>query len=184
LLVAVAHRPGPSRAFLAQAGAAVGTLALLWGLATFAQVLGGGLLLFGLRRAIEAQSWAAPRADLALLCAAGAVALGVLGVGVVHDVARVVAVDERRGVYMSLARALDVVRARPARVAMAYLSRGALTLAALAGATILASRLGVSTLPRVLVGAVVHQGSLVLAVVLRASWLAAAMRHAREVAAS
>jgi len=112
------------------------------------------------------------RADDVARVAVGALAgLGVVAIGVVHDLARVAVIDEPRDVYSGALVARRTLRRAPLRVAWAYLWRGALVVLAIA-VTLLLSR--------VPAGFLIRQIGVAAAVVARASWLAAALRWVRE----
>jgi hypothetical protein len=180
LLVALGHRGPLSRRFVVdRVLASLGTLSLLWGLAAFAQAVAGGLAFVFGDRFVGSLAWSPPRSDLAHAAVWAVVALVIGALGLVHDLARVVAVDERRGLYLAVARALDTVRDRWAAVPVAYVWRAALGGGALLVGAVAASRVGVATPGRVAVGLVLHQAALFTAVALRASWLAAALRSTR-----
>ncbi len=180
LLVAIGHRGAlPLRVVAARSARALGTLSLLWGLALFTQAVTAALVHFGWGRVVTSFGWAPPRDNLARVAGVVVVVALALGIGVAHDLARVVAVDELRGTYLAMARAIEVVRARPGRVLASYAARASLAAGALAVGVALAARVGHATAPRFALSAIAHQASLLVAVALRASWLAAAMRHAR-----
>lgn len=185
VLLAGLGRRGPlSLAWLlGRAGAHLGTLATLFGLALAAQ----GLVLAIVVLATESVAMtmqARPAVDV-LRAVGWALALAlVAAAGVVHDLARAAAVGADCDLYAALTRAVDVAAAAPVRLLAAYAWRGALSLCALALAAWLAARVGVATRGALVTTAVVHQAGVVLAVALRASWLAAALRAVVPAAAS
>lgn len=180
LLVALGHRGAlPLRRVAERAGGSLGTLSVLWGLALFAQVCAGGILYVVLGRIATSLGWAEPRSDVARAVAMVLTALAVLGIGAVHDLARVAAVDGRRYAYSASVRALALVRAAPARVFASYGVRAAAAALGLVVGAVVASRIGYATSVRAALSLLVHQAALFMAVFFRASWLAAAMRFER-----
>lgn len=180
LLVALGHRgPLPLGRVAERAGGSLGTLSVLWGLALFAQLCVGGILYVVLGRIATSLDWAAPRGDIARAVAMVLTALAVLGIGAVHDLARVAAVDGRRHVYAASARAFALVRAAPVRVFASYGARAAAAGLVLVLGAVVASRIGYAALQPAALSLLVHQAALFVAVSLRASWLAAAMRFER-----
>jgi hypothetical protein len=177
LVTALGHEGKLSARFLsARAVAPLGTLALLWGSALLAQVGVVGLVAMVSERLLEQAGMDLIREDLARV---GVVIVGlavVLGIGVVHDLARVIAVLDGRGFYMSAARALRVMERAYARALWAYAWRGALAIAALSAAAWVSHRVGLSGSRSFALVALVSQAAVFLAVFLRASWLAAAIR--------
>ncbi len=182
-LLSALGRPGrlDGRAVGAAVGRHLGTLALLLGLALLAQAVAGALAIALGGSLVGKLALQGPADDLLLLGVVAA-ALSLVGVlGVVHDLARVQAVHRGRGLYDAVAGALELMRRSGGRAVIAYAWRAALALLALAGAFAVAPH-GPSR--AALVGAfVVHQAAVVVAVLLRASWLAAAMRLADAAAA-
>lgn len=180
LLVALGHRGAlPLGRVAERAWSSLGTLSVLWGLALFAQLCAGGILYVVLGRLATSLGWAAPRGDIARAVAMVLAALAVLGIGAVHDLARVAAVDGRRYVYTASVRALALARSAPVRVFASYGARAAVAGLALVVGAVVASRIGYATSLRAAFSLLAHQAALFVAVSLRASWLAAAMRFER-----
>lgn len=183
LITALGHDGKLTARFLAaRAVAPLGPLALLWGTALLAQVVAVALVL-----TIGEQLLAQARLELIHedLARIGVVGVGLafgLAIGVVHDLARVLAVLEARGFYSASARALYVMRQAPGRALWAYMWRGALALVALSAAGLFSHRVGLATPRALLMVAVSSQAAVVVAVFLRASWLAAAIRLTAAVA--
>jgi hypothetical protein len=94
--------------------------------------------------------------------------------GVIHDLARVVAIERGRGVHASVSEALAVFGVWWRRVLFAWIWRGLLSLAVLASAGVLADAAGVRSTVAFAFGVFVHQAGVLLAVVWRASFLGAA----------
>jgi hypothetical protein len=177
LVVALGHEGKLSARFLtARAVAPVGPLVLLWGSALLAQVVVVGLVVMVGEKLLEQAGLDLFREDLARLGVFGVGLLAALAIGVLHDLARVIAVLEGRGFYVSAERALGVMERAYARVLWAYAWRGALAVAALSVAGWIAHRLGLSSSRSFGLVAVASQVSVLFAVFLRASWLAAAIR--------
>lgn len=178
LIAALGHEGKLSARFLAsRAVAPLGPLALLWGSALLGQVVVVALVVLVGEKLLESAGLGMPREDIARLAIAGVGLVLALAIGVVHDLARVVAVLEGRGFYTSAARALHVMEEAYPRALWAYAWRGAIALAGLSAAGWVAA--GFSRW----FGAVSGQAAVLLAVFLRASWLAAAIRITASVAA-
>lgn len=180
LIAALGHKGKLSARFLAsRAVAPLGPLALLWGSALLAQVVVVALVVLVGEKLLAQAGLSVIREDLARL---GVVALGVLfalAIGVLHDLSRVIAVLENRGFYVSATRALLVMERSSARALWAYAWRGVLALAALSCAGWIANLSRSFWLI-----ALASQISVFLAVFLRASWLAVAIRIASSVEVS
>lgn len=178
LIAALGHEGKLSARFLAsRAVAPLGPLALLWGSALLAQVVVVALVVMVGEKLLVQAGLSVLREDLARL---GIVALGALfalAIGVLHDLARVIAILENRGFYVSAARALLVMERASARALWAYAWRGVLAIAALSCAGWIATTLSRSFW----LIALASQISVFLAVFLRASWLASAIRIASSV---
>jgi hypothetical protein len=175
LVAALGHDGKLSARFLAaRAVAPVGPLALLWGSALLAQVVVVGLVVLVGERLLAQAGLDLLREDLVRLGIVGIGLILAVGLGVLHDLARVIAVLEGRGFYSSAARALLVMERAYPRALWAYVWRGALAIAALSAAGWVSHRIGLSRSLGLV--AVVSQVSVLLAVFLRASWLAAAIR--------
>jgi hypothetical protein len=111
--------------------------------------------------------------DACLLAFAVGCALFVIGIGIVHDLARVASVHDRAGVYASLVTALRVFRRRAVPVSFAWLWRGLMQIAALAGAWMIASSVGVKSIAALAISAAAHQVGVLVAVGWRASFFEA-----------
>jgi hypothetical protein len=101
----------------------------------------------------------------------------VLLIGVVHDLARVAVVCDELGFRASLRRAWQTFKKSHVRVVGAWAARAALGALGIYAALSLVSRLGVDSTAKVVLGFLVYQASIILALFLRASWLASAIRH-------
>jgi hypothetical protein len=180
MLIAGLGRRGPlPRAFLARAAFdRLGTLTLLWGSTALAQVVLVVLVALLGGKLIDTLRLAPKGGDLAFLAVGAVAALLVVIAGVVRDLAAVAAVDDRERFYLSVARALRTLVRRPARVLAAYGARALLGLALLAAAFELAPPAGGS----LALAFALHEGAILAGVVLRASWLAAAIRLLAETA--
>jgi hypothetical protein len=148
----------------------IGLVALLAGAVVVALfMIGGGELV----RSI----WPAPpHRDLARFGLFGAVALAVLAVGVLHDLARAAAVSGPSRAYGSMRAALRTVARSPGSTAWAYAWRASAGVAALGVAAWLGVLVGQRTSGALVVSALVHQLGLAVAGWLRLSWLARAVR--------
>lgn len=117
-----------------------------------------------------------PSRDLARLGLLGVVAVAVLAVGVLHDLARAAAVSGPVRAYLAMRAAIHTVARSPGRAAWAYTWRASAGLAALLISAWLGVRIGQST-PAALAGtALVHQVGLAASGWLRLGWLARAVR--------
>lgn len=179
LLHALSHRGRMDLAELARAAARpFRSLTGLLGLA----VLAWTFLVFLALAVLGALS---PRSDSRLGPEGAAlVSLGVIAVaaavgatlGVVHDLARAAVVREGLSTWGGLRRATDALSRRTRDGLLAWSGRAACSAAILAAGALLAFRIGVESEARVRALWVVHQTVIVGLVVLRASWLAAALR--------
>jgi hypothetical protein len=177
-LIVALGRPGPLSAALVagRVAAAVGPLALLWGIACVSQVSAAGLVLLAGGKLAGALGLAQPADDLAFLAVAAAALLAAFAVAVLHDLARVASVHEERRFYAAASRALSVAAAAPFSAVWACAWRATLALAAIACAAWLAHRIGSATSGRVALSFALHNAGIAAAAFLRASWLAAALR--------
>ena len=194
-LIRALSRPGRARFrdLAAAVGAHLGTFALLFGLALLAQAAAVALLVLGGGAVIRLAGWSGLTADIARAVVGLLAALATVVLGIVHDLARVSAVHYDQGLYSAAARALRTLRGDKLRAIGAYAWRGLLTVAVIVGAALLGHLAGLETTGDVAVAAAIHQGGVLAAVYLRASWLTAAMRltereaareRARELAAA
>lgn len=97
--------------------------------------------------------------------------------GVWHDLARVAVVRDELRFKVALRRGLRTLRMNHVRVFGAWAVRALLGLIGIYAALSIGSRLGVDSSAKVFIGFLVYQASIVLALFLRASWLASAIRH-------
>lgn len=179
MLIAGLGRAGRVRAsFLAaRAARAIGTLTLLWGASFAAQaVLGALLSILGVK--IIGGLHLAARGEFTAHVILGVVALLViLPLGVARDLAAVSAVNDETRFYTSASRALRVVRRAFGRAVGGYLVRALAAIALLLAAFVIPTLLGgPDAPPAVALPFAVHQVALLLAIFLRASWLASAIR--------
>lgn len=159
----------------------IGTFSLLLGAAAIVEALLGGVVI-AVGNAIARRETVDLRAadQIRIGFVAFAVVL-VLVVSVFHDLARVAAVRGELGVRASIKRAFAAFRSAPLSLLGGWTWRAALGAAFLGVALVVASRIGVERKLQVFAGFLVHQASVVAAFFLRASWLAAAMRHVDRV---
>lgn len=178
LMVALAAEPSVGlRRVLRRCVTLLGTFSLLYGLASMATVGLGALTVGFLDLALGRVAWSGPEnRDVAH---AGALALGgvvALLFGVFHDVARAIAVRRGFGLYDTVACTLRLVKKRGLTVLGTYLVRAlpaALVVLGTLVATANAPRISSTSVGLALLAG---QAALLVAVALRASWLAAAMR--------
>lgn len=97
--------------------------------------------------------------------------------GVWHDLARVAVVRDDVRFKVALRRGLRALRANHVRVVGAWAMRAVLGVIAIYAALSIGSRLGVESTGKVVLGFLVYQASIILALFLRASWLASAIRY-------
>jgi hypothetical protein len=178
-LIAGLGREGRVRAsFLAaRAVRPLGTLTLLWGLGFAAQAIFGALLgVLGVK--LIGAFHPTARGEALAHVGLGVVALlALLPIGVARDLAMVSAVNDETRFYTSSSRALRVVRRAFGRAIGGYLVRALLGLAILLAALALPSLLGAPDAPpAAAIPFAIHQVAILLAVSLRASWLASAIR--------
>lgn len=177
-LIAGLGREGPlSARFVAgRAASSFSALVVLGGAALFAEAALAALVVLVGQKVIELLHLgyrAGDGARGAVVCFA---ALMIVAVGVVHDLARVAAVHEDRRFYAASTRAFEVLASAWRRACWSYAWRGALSLATIGGAAWLARRVGTATAARLAINVCAHQAAIAAVIVLRASWLAAAVR--------
>ena len=179
VLIAGLGRKGRVRAsFLAaRAVRPLGTLTLLWGLGFAAQAIFGALLgVLGVKL-IGALHLAARGEALAHVVLGAVVLLVLLPIGVARDLAAVSAVNDETRFYTSSSRAVGVLRRAFGRAIGGYLVRALLGLAILLAALWIPSLLRAPDAPpATAIPFAVHQLAIVIAIALRASWLASAIR--------
>ncbi len=159
----------------------IGTFSLLLGVAALVEVLLGGVVIaigaaLARRNTIDARA-----ADQVRVAFAAVAFLLVVLVSVLHDLARVASVRGELGLRASLRRAFAAVRRAPLSLLTAWSWRAGLGALFLAAAIVLGSRLGVERRAQLVASFLVHQASVLGVLFLRASWLAAAMRHVDRV---
>lgn len=121
-------------------------------------------------------AWPTPPArDIARLGLFGVVAVAVLAVGVVHDLARAAVLSGPSRAYGAMRAALRTVVRAPGRAAWAYTWRAAAGLAAIGLAAWLGVALGARTPGALVASALVHQLGLAASGWLRLSWLSRAV---------
>jgi hypothetical protein len=178
-LIAGLGRRGRVRAsFLAaRAVRPLGTLTLVWGLSFAAQAIFGALLgVLGVKL-VGAFHPAARGEALGQVAVGVVVLLALLPLGVARDLAMVSAVNDETRFYTSCSRGLRVVRRAFGRAVFGYLVRALLGLAILVAALFLPSWLRAPDAPpATAIPFALHQLAIVVAVFLRASWLASAIR--------
>ncbi len=172
-----AEGPLKMRALGSRVGERIGPFAVLFGIATVAEVAVGLLAMTVADVVTSRVAWSGPEnRDLALLTARIVGVLSVLAVGLLHDVARAFTVRKGLGFYTATSCALRLLRRRPFAATGAYLIR-----ALPAAMLVIAALTWGNALPRTTTfelgtTIVLGQLSLFAAAALRASWLAAAMR--------
>jgi hypothetical protein len=177
LLAALGRGGRLSAAFVAgRVAQSIGTLALLWGVATAAEVAAAVLVALPGLKLLTAWSLGPPLDDLATLGVALAAILAAGAIGVVHDLARVVAVDAQCGFYTAASRAVLAAQFAPLAAAWAFVWRATLALIVVVTAAWATQLIGLSSAPRIALVLGVQHAALALAAFLRASWLAAAIR--------
>jgi hypothetical protein len=177
LVVAIGHR-GPVRlgAVLGRAAERMGALALLLGVALLVQAFCLVAPVLGAESVIARMGWTPPREDVARTVGIVVGVVLALLAGIVHDLARVAAVQRRLGFYDAGAMGLKTFGRSFGRALGGYAWRAALTGLVLALGYYLVTRLPIEGRGTLVMPWVLHQTALLLAVALRASWLAAAMR--------
>lgn len=118
-----------------------------------------------------------PARELVSMLSCGLVAIALLSaVRVVHDLAQAAVVRQDERGAGALWSALDAFRRRPLAATIAWGWRSLLSLALVALAAVVVQAVGVETKAHLLLVALVHQATLALLVVLRASWLRDALQ--------
>lgn len=177
LIVAIGHR-GPLRfgAVLGRAGERMGALVLLLGMALMAQAFCLVAPVLLAQWVIERMAWYPPREDIVRTVGIVVGVLLALAVGVAHDLSRVAAVQRRLGFYDAGALGLRTFTRSLGRALGGYAWRAALAGALVVLGYLLVTRLPVEGRGAIVMPWVVHQGALLAAFALRASWLGAALR--------
>ncbi|MDC3958343.1 hypothetical protein [Polyangium jinanense] len=159
----------------------IGTFSLLLGAAAIVEAILGGIAI-GIGNAVARRETIDLRAadQIRVGFVAGALLL-VLFVSVFHDLARVATVRGELGFRASIKRAFAAFRSAPLSLLAGWSWRAALGAVLLGAALVVASRLGVERKSQVVAGFLVHQASVLAVFFLRASWLAAAIRHVDRV---
>lgn len=155
----------------------VGTFALLFGAFAVVQALVFAIVsaIFG---AISRRpAFDAPTADRVKIIGAILALLLVAVLGVWHDLARVAVVRDELRFRAALRRGWTTLKKFHARVFGAWALRALLGAVVLYAAFSIGSRLGVDSSAKVFFGFLVYQASVVLALFLKASWFASAIRH-------
>jgi hypothetical protein len=114
----------------------------------------------------------------------GAILLGALVLGLVHDLARAAVVRRELGALGALGVGSRALRHAPFAVAWSWSWRTLASVAAVVAVALLADRLGGRGGAALVVLAALHQGVVLVRVALRASWLAKAMRTIDHLATS
>lgn len=155
----------------------VGTFALLFG--AFAAVQGiVAAIVMAIGGAIARRpAFDAPGADRVKFVFAIVALVVVLVIGIVHDLARVAAARDALGFRASIRRGWRTLKTSHLRVFGAWSVRAALGALMLFAGFSVALRIGVDSGAKVAAGFLVYQASVVVALFLRASWLASAIRH-------
>lgn len=155
----------------------IGAFALLMGGFVLTQALVFALI-SGIGRAIARRpSFDAPTADGIKFGVTILAVLVVLLIGVVHDLARVAAVRDELGFRASVRRAWRTIKTAHVHVISAWAVRALLGTLAIYAALSIGSRLGVESGAKVFFGFLVYQAAILLALFLKASWFASAIRH-------
>lgn len=178
LMVAIAADESVGlRRVLRRAVTLLGTFSLLYGLASAATVGLGALTVGFVDMALGRVAWSGPEnRDVAH---AGALALGAfvaLLLGVFHDVARAITVRRGYGLYDTLACTLRLAKKRALTTFAAYFARALPAAVVVVGTLVVTANAPRVSPTSVLLTLLAGQAALCVAVALRASWLAAAMR--------
>jgi hypothetical protein len=173
--------PDESVASLARRGSqAMPSLVAIGGLTAFVQAIGTGIVaagIAGLTGSLDSVM-DEPFSDLCVWLAGFLAMLPVVGMGLVHDLARAAVIRQETRARDALSLALDVLRRTPRAVVVRWLipavaSAGLVALAALVSGTVDVSRPGGARVWGVFV---LHQASILGLVVLRLVWLGDALR--------
>jgi hypothetical protein len=176
-LIASLGRSGPvTFGWLAERAARpLGTLSLLFGAALLAQAITSALILVCGAVLASKLHLTDPNASAVRVAAAAASLLVLIGIGIVHELARVAAVDGDLRFYAAVTRGWQALRSAKVRAIVAYGVRG-LAMVLVVGASIaLAHAVGIERGWQVVLAWLVHQVAILAVVALRASWLAEAL---------
>jgi hypothetical protein len=155
----------------------VGTFALLFGAVAFVQAIVFAIF-SGIGGAISRRpSFDAPSADRVKLGFTIVALIVVLLIGVFHDLARVAVVRDELRFRAALRRGWQTIKKSHVHVLGAWGVRAILGAIVIYAALSVVSRLGVDSKAKVALGFLVYQASIILALFLRASWFASAIRH-------
>lgn len=155
----------------------VGPFALLFGAFALLQAIVFGLLTALSGAIARRPSFDAPTTDRIKIIGVLVALLFVALLGVWHDLARVAVVRDELTFRASIRRAFRTLCAAHVRVIGAWAMRALLGALVVYAALSFGSRLGVESSAKVFVGFLVYQASIVLALFLKASWFASAIRH-------
>ncbi len=155
----------------------VGTFALLFGAFAFVQAIVFAILSAVGGAISRRPSFDAPSADRVKFGFTLVALLLVLLVGVFHDLARVGAIRDGLRFRAALRRGWHTLKKSHVHVVGAWGVRAILGAIVIYAALSVVSRLGVDSSAKVALGFLVYQASIILALFLRASWFASAIRH-------
>lgn len=155
----------------------VGTFALLFGAFAFVQAIVFAILT-AIGGAISRRPiFDAPGADRIKFVFAIVALLVVFLIGVFHDLARVAVVRDELRFRAALRRGWQTLKKSHVHLLGAWGVRAILGAIVIYAALSVGSRLGVDSSAKVALGFFVYQASIILALFLRASWFASAIRH-------
>jgi hypothetical protein len=159
-----------------------GRLLLLVGIAQGLVV--GVALLFGEGTQAWAGALGEARSQQLAIAIGGAILLGAVVLGVMHDLARAAVVRLELGAASAFSVGARAFRRAPIAVSWSWIWRAIASIVPIVGVAVLADRLGGRGGLALVVLAVAHQAVVLARVALRASWLAKALRTIDHFAAS
>ncbi|AKT39741.1 hypothetical protein [Chondromyces crocatus] len=176
LIVALAHEGALHATFLAaRVGRALGPLVLLWGIASVTQLVVAGFLLVAGGKLLVPLGLTEQAAGIAHAVLLGLALLVAAFIGAIHDLGRVVLLLDTSSLLDAIERSFRLLRAAPLTIVQPWLSRVGAGAVLLGLSFWLVPYLGLATPMSIGVSFVIHHGVLLVTVLLRASWLAAAI---------
>jgi hypothetical protein len=176
-LIASLGRSGPvTFGWLAERAARpLGTMSLLFGAALLAQAIASAVILVVGGVLADKLHLTDPNASAVRVVAAAATVIVLIGIGIVHDLARVAAVEQDARFYAAVTHGWRAFKSAKVRCIVAYAVRALAMLLVVLVALVLAHSIGVERGSHVVLAWLVHQSAILVTVALRASWLAEAI---------
>lgn len=180
LVVALTYRGKLHPRFIwTRAKPSIAPLVLLWGATLLLQTSLSLLFILVAERALAALRLSLLAIDLIRVALMLLLLLALSAISAIHDLARILAVSEERGFYMSAALAIAAFQRAPLRIFWAYGVRALAALSLCTAAFIITWPRAFGGSPAWITAAVVSQIAAFMAILLRASWLAYAIAAVR-----